>query len=327
MRIYLCNQYRVVLLATLMLVIGLGIEHRVAYANSCESGPARRALIIGNYKYPDTEGALFNHLIGPRNDVNAMSQRLIGFGFKVTTAVNTNAARLSKKVTEFANSLGSHDIALVYYSGHGLAHRCNENSGFQNYLIPVWPAINEVDKLCAPDMITTQSILAAVRHNRPQGMNILIFDACRNKLAGKGIRDAKATKNSFVTMSGGGAFVAYATGEGGTAYDTNSPSGNSLYTEYLLGVLNNNPSLPIESVFQTVRQNMYGIIGDKQIPWDNNGLLTSFVFGCNKPIQDSSTYGSNLSRPPVVQPPITGFDPESTEEMRKARGWVPTSNP
>ncbi|KOR27906.1 hypothetical protein TI04_12260, partial [Achromatium sp. WMS2] len=41
MRIYLCNQYRVVLLATLMLVIGLGIEHRVAYANSCESGPAR----------------------------------------------------------------------------------------------------------------------------------------------------------------------------------------------------------------------------------------------------------------------------------------------
>src|SRR5580692_3204965 len=87
----------------------------------------RVALVIGNAKYEHAD-ALTNTV----NDANAIAALLTKAGFDVVDERrDVGVVEFKRAVREFLNSAANADIAVVYYSGHGI------EVGGTNYLIPV----------------------------------------------------------------------------------------------------------------------------------------------------------------------------------------------
>jgi uncharacterized protein len=86
-------------------------------ATACLAHADKRvALLIGNGKYAAV-GALAN----PRNDVLLLKKALDAAGFDdVKTAFDLGHAELVKALRAFTDAARDADIALVYYSGHGV---------------------------------------------------------------------------------------------------------------------------------------------------------------------------------------------------------------
>ncbi|KOR27852.1 hypothetical protein TI05_18110 [Achromatium sp. WMS3] len=179
-------------------------------------------------------------------------------------------------MNDFSNSLQKNDVALVYYSGHGVALSCNPNSMVkQNYLLPVGRRIHGKADVCDASLArptSTQWILQAISL-RGGGTNILLFDACRNELAeAKGFED-----NGFAAMQGQGSFIGYATGPGKFAHG-NKAGRYSIFTGHLLDSLRSLADVEIPVLFQQVRNKVAQDTGAMQVPWDNNSIVGKFCF-------------------------------------------------
>src|SRR5215472_9399440 len=86
----------------------------------------RLALIIGNNDYRNQQ-PLRNSV----NDANAMGDSLRALGFEVDVERNVSMSQFEEAADKFIGSVRPGDIALFYYSGHGM------QVGEENYLIPV----------------------------------------------------------------------------------------------------------------------------------------------------------------------------------------------
>src|SRR6202044_3108210 len=87
----------------------------------------RVALVIGNAKYEHAD-ALTNTV----NDADAIAALLTKAGFDVVDErKNVGVVEFKRAIRVFVNAASSADIAVIYYSGHGI-----EIDGV-NYLIPV----------------------------------------------------------------------------------------------------------------------------------------------------------------------------------------------
>jgi len=64
------------------------------------------------------------------NDANDMAAVLKSLAFEVLLKVNASKKTMKNAVREFGQRLQSGDVALFYYSGHGL------QSNNRNYLVP-----------------------------------------------------------------------------------------------------------------------------------------------------------------------------------------------
>ena len=78
------------------------------------SEPRRWALVIGNDDYPRV--ALKN----ATNDARSMQSALQKAGFTVSLALNTNLRTLDESILKFLKGVQPGDVALIYYSGHGM---------------------------------------------------------------------------------------------------------------------------------------------------------------------------------------------------------------
>jgi formylglycine-generating enzyme required for sulfatase activity len=237
----------------------------------------RKALIIGNADYSISKLFKGKSLSNPRNDAQDMAKRLAQYDFNVTTILDVDFATMKSAIDTFTGQLSSHDIALIYYSGHGIATTCNKNDGQKNYLIPI-ENISDRKDLCRYP-ITAEDIIDKLTQ-RGTGTNILILDACRQNLAAA--ENKGFDTQGFTGIYGGnGTFIGYATAPGQTAIG-NSERRNSLYTEILLTMLQpNQDDLPIETLFQQVRTAVVqeaNKLNRKQVPWDTNALEESFCF-------------------------------------------------
>src|SRR5689334_11295136 len=85
----------------------------------------RQALIIGNDTYPG------NSLKNARNDARAVAEALKSLGYMTMLELDADRAQLDESVDIFSKTLQPGDVALLYYSGHGM-----QVDG-ENYLIPV----------------------------------------------------------------------------------------------------------------------------------------------------------------------------------------------
>jgi hypothetical protein len=93
-----------------------------------DGGSRRLALVIGNNAYP------WKPLTNAVNDAKAFAAALTKVGFQpgdVTLVTNTSLRELQRAARQFLEKLKPNDVALVYYSGHGV-----EVHG-ENFLIPV----------------------------------------------------------------------------------------------------------------------------------------------------------------------------------------------
>lgn len=126
----------------------------------------QHALVIGNSGYKEIP------LRSPINDANDMSSILERMGFNVIKKVNVNYQEMEDAIRQFGKAIKPNDIALFYFSGHGV-----QVAGI-NYLLPIGINIDSEDEIkyksVAADMVLDKLEHAGSR------LNIIILDACRN---------------------------------------------------------------------------------------------------------------------------------------------------
>ncbi|MER9073724.1 caspase family protein [Mesorhizobium sp. M0904] len=84
------------------------------------------ALIVGQSKYQHIAA-----LPNPANDARDIAKMLTDLGFDARSVTDRDAAKLKRDLERFAEDAEDADVALIYYSGHGI------EAGGENYLVPV----------------------------------------------------------------------------------------------------------------------------------------------------------------------------------------------
>ncbi len=218
------------------------------------------ALVIGNSAYPNRP------LTNPLRDAQAMYRRLHELNFDVTLVTDADRKAMGQAIDRFVDKLSTGDVALFYYSGHGM-----QVDG-ENYLIPVdFQGQNETD--VRYDAHPAGRIQDRMERSGAQ-LNILILDACRDNPYRSATRGGPG---GLAAMSPGrGTFIAFATSPGHTASD--NPNGrNGLFTGYLLDALSV-PGLSLNDVFDLVRENVDSASKGQQLPWTLSSVVGRYSF-------------------------------------------------
>ena len=229
----------------------------------------RFALVIGNENYSSVPS-----LDNPVNDAKDMAIVLENLGFKVILKLNLNSKKaMIKAMREFERNLRGDDIALFYYSGHGLQSNNNHN-----YLIPVNADIKAHEDI-DDQGFKVGYVLEKLQRINFKGVNILILDACRDNPFKTNIKSIKKglaqIKNHPI-----GSLVAYATAPNMASYG-DSRWRNSIYTTYLLNALRdkNKVAISILDMLTEVTNKVVKETDGEQVPWKSDSLTKRFCFG------------------------------------------------
>ena len=222
----------------------------------------RLALVIGNDAYP------WKPLINAVNDARSLAQALPQAGFApqdITLVTNTTLKQLQRAARMFVERVRAGDVALVYYSGHGMEVRG------ENYLVPVdFPA--DATELEVQDEAYSAQELLRNLESSPAKVRLLILDACRDNP----LRATRSSAGGLARMDGQGTLIVFATSAGKTASD-NPRGGNGLFTGHLLKALPT-PGLPIDQMIKQVAREVYRDSGGLQTPAIYGLLLEDFAF-------------------------------------------------
>ena len=220
-----------------------------------QGGGRRLALIVGNDTYPASP------LVNARNDARAMAATLREIGFTVSVLEDATRNQMVARVAEMSEALRPDDVALFYYSGHGL-----QLNG-ENYLVP---SDFEGTSVTAVRLTTLPvgEIQAALGRAR---VSVMVLDACRNNP----FTATRSGGGGLAAMEARGNIIAFATGAGQTASD-NPADRNGLFTQHLLAALRE-PNLTLREVFYRTRQRVYEASNGRQFPAVYDGLLGEIV--------------------------------------------------
>ncbi|WDE96643.1 caspase family protein [Lentisphaera profundi] len=219
----------------------------------------RVALVIGCGNYPAEQGNLGEI---PNNDAKDLAKVLKASNFEIVLRTDATSSDVKSAIREFANKLNEGDEVLFYYSGHGIQYKDN------NCLAPI-------NALSASDLIPVNNILSVMEQKKTR-VNIIIVDACRNKLTRSFAGTKTALQGTFKEMKAPtGSYIAFATNPGNIAI--NSVNGrNSPYTAALLKHIHE--PLSIEEMFKKVRGDVVSSTQQQQTPWEHSSLMGYFSF-------------------------------------------------
>lgn len=256
----------------------------------------KQALIIGNQNY------LRASLSNPINDAEAIAARLTALGFTVRTVLDARLPQIGAAVDSFTEALNENDVALFYYSGHGL-----QIDG-DNYLIPIdFNAYTEEDARYEAYSVTR--VLQKISSKRTR-LNVIILDSCRDNpfLGKRGGRKGWAAMNTTA-----GTVIAFATAPGSTASD-NPGDRNGLFTKHLLNELNK-AHVGLEALFDDVRRDVYFDSQETQLPWTASSLIDDFQFNAGTTLVSQSWPSFEV---PVPVDPFNRISP-AEDSRRGAR--------
>jgi uncharacterized caspase-like protein len=210
-------------------------------ATSAHAG-RRVALIVANAKYQT-----MMPLKTPVSDAKLVSAALTAIGFdKVDVAIDLPRTELIKKLQVFAVESEGADIALVYYSGHGLGYADN------NYLIPVDASIQKEQDVDLQAIPAT----AAMPASPLTKLRILVLDSsCNNPFS-----DARA--RGFRLRLAGDSLTAFSCEAGASSADgdTNSPYAQAFVSRLV------EPGTEISMMFRKIRDDVSAATGGVQRP-------------------------------------------------------------
>src|SRR5688572_22595067 len=106
-------------------LLWLGLASSLAFAQDAPQFKGV-ALVIGQSSYRHLPA-----LANTGNDARALTQLLTGLGFEARTVADRDAQKLRRDLERFAEDAEGADVAILYYSGHGI------EAGGENYLLPV----------------------------------------------------------------------------------------------------------------------------------------------------------------------------------------------
>ena len=244
----------------------------------------RVALVIGIAEYSD-QPALAN----PANDARAVAHVLRELAFHVTPYVDLEQDEFQERVADFLEGLSKTDVALFYFSGHGV-----QVDG-TNYLLPSDYQGNSAEDatLRGLNVNDVKDIMA-----RKAQYAMLLLDACRNNpyLGTKG-------GTGLTALEARGTAVVYATQAGKTA-EGFPYKRHSLFTEKFLDALQE-PGLTARELFQQVQNQVAEASNDLQIPSVEDevrgGGTDAFVFRlADTPLSERPTTPLATSPPRCV---------------------------
>ena len=266
------NTAAMVLLALALAMLGAGAA----------SAGGRMALVIGNSAYRNA-GTLPNTL----NDAEAMAAlfRKIGFD-SVDVRRNVDVVEFKRAVRDFLVAADNADVAVVYYSGHGM-----EVDG-TNYLIPVDAQLGS-DYDAEDEAISLERIIQAVQPARH--LRLIILDACRDNPFPRTSKHVEASRDivkGLAPIDPGGAdtLIAYAAKAGSVSFDGTGK--NSPFTSALVKYLAE-PGLDIRLALGRVRDDVLAQTGNRQEPFYYGSLGGSLVSLVPAP------------QPVTTEPPLT----------------------
>lgn len=227
----------------------------------------RVALLIGDGKY-QAAPALSN----PRRDVELLKSTLIAAGFdRVDVAFDLGQKPMLKALNAFADQAADADIAVLYYSGHGL------EMGGVNYLVPV-DAQLAADTDVADETVTLERAMQALRGAKR--LKLVILDACRTnpfrasmkiKAGDRAVGDKGLAP---VEPEGADTLVAFAAKAGTPASDgegENSPFALALASRLAA------PGDDVEMALRKVRDDVLAATHNKQEPFKYGSLGGSAI--------------------------------------------------
>lgn len=251
----------------------------------------RVALVIGNGAYSKVP-----KLTNPPNDAAAIEALLRAAGFDpVVRVADLGAAQMRRALRDFADEVRDADIAVVFYSGHGM-----EINGV-NYLIPV-DAVLQRDIDVADETIPLDRINLILEPAKR--LRLVILDACRDNpfahsmrrtLAGRAIGRGLAPVEVTTTDT----LFAYAAKAGSTAAD--GEGANSPYTSALIKHLTT-PGLDLRLALGRVRDDVIRTTGRRQEPFVYGSLG-----GAELPLVEGQR--SNLRQPMSPTAPASSTSP------------------
>jgi hypothetical protein len=193
-------------------------------------GPAlaaqRIALVIGNAAYTGEKS-----LRNPLNDAADVSAALRAQGFVVQPHTNLGRQDMNRAIERFLSSAEGAELALVYYSGHGM------QSAGETFFIPTDARIQS-ERDVRSEGVRLNELMDDLESRRIR-KTVLIVDACRDnpyatrtRSTSRGLGRPKEMNGAFL--------VAYATADGQTADDGEGRNGT--YTAQLLQQLSSQPA-------------------------------------------------------------------------------------
>jgi len=253
-----------------------------------ENGPLKGvALVIGQSAYEKLPT-----LPNPERDAREIEDLLARLGFETELATNENSRKLARSIEAFIEDAGGADVALVYYSGHGI------EAGGTNYLLPI-----DADEasLAAADsrLIPLQVVLEQLRSKAR--ITILLLDACRSNpyprealvrrnghsagmpIAAAGLgapRGALIVDAAQSLPDNIGEVIGFAAEPGQVALD-GIEGANSPYAAALLKHLGANQGYDFAQMMTMVTEEVYLATGTRQRPWVNASLRRFLSFGGN----------------------------------------------
>ena len=217
----------------------------------------RIALVIGNGKY-ENAGVLAN----PTNDADAVADLFTKAGFdSVDRRRDLGVVEFKRAVREFVDRAASADVAVVYYSGHGL------ETGGINYLIPVDAKLTSVLDM-DDEAVSLDRILVAAGHVKK--LSLIILDACRENPFHPAADDARVTRGGVsMGLAGVGptvadTLIAFAAKAGSVSYDGDGR--NSPFTTALVKYITQ-PGLDIRLALGKVRDDVLRATNHRQEPY------------------------------------------------------------
>jgi uncharacterized caspase-like protein len=262
-----------------------------ANASAQESKPLRGvALVLGQSNYEH-----LSNLANPKNDARAVEELLNGLGFETDIATDRSARRLKRDIETFAEDAEGADVALVYYSGHGI------EAGGENYLVPVDASLDSLDD--AEEKFASLSELLEDLRSKVK-ITVVLLDACRTSpfppgailklnpgdqatpIGSAGLAATKGAESAFLPLDPTGVaegslgeVIGFAAAPGYAALD-GAAGGNSPYAAALLKHLAAG-GLEFGQVMTLVAEEVYLSTRGQQQPWTNASLRRLLFFGQN----------------------------------------------
>jgi len=223
-----------------------------------EAPEKRVALVIGNGRY-----GLVTPLTNPRNDAEDVAAVLSDIGFEVLKGIDLARADMTGITKDFARRARTADIALAYYSGHGMQF------GGTNYLVPI--DVQVQDEYDLADMVQLNQVIQYT--GQAKKLALVIVDACRDDpLAVKALAQNLGSSRSTLLQGLAApqlpptpSLIAYATAANRVAFDGSAGARNSPFTAALLSDIKT-PKLDVNRLFGKISDEVQKATGGAQRP-------------------------------------------------------------
>lgn len=268
------------LAALALLVLMFGSPSGLADAGQPLRGTA---LVIGQFEYENLP-----KLANPGNDAKRIDSLLSSLGFETSMVDNRTARRLRRDIDEFVEDADGADVALIYYSGHGV------EAGGENYIIPVDTQLTRT--IDEDRLIKLSGVLDDLRGR--VRIAIILLDACRTSPfpTGASIIGSEnsterrispgglAASKGILVMDGAvaddfGEVIGFAAAPGQVALD-GEPGSNSPYAAAITKHLSAE-GFDFSQVMTLVAEEVYLATKGRQRPWANASLRRLLYFGAN----------------------------------------------